>query len=114
MHSMVLVMIVEMQDKKVQEDNSPETPIEVKVYAQVNLANCPRQLLNKADLRSVEGIIFRYDHLRKNVKHVDFGEYRTYRSNLAEHYDHSIWVNLMVSTAFLWKNARSCIAYRAA
>ena len=81
----------------------------MKVYAQVNLDNCPRQSLNKSDLRSVEGIIFRYNHLRQNVKHIDFGEYRTYRSNIAEHYDHSIWVNLMVSTAFLWENARSYI-----
>ena len=74
-----------------------------------NLDNCPRKSLSSKDLRGVIGIIHRYEHLKLNVKNVDFGDYRTYRSSTNDRYDHSLWVILTVSTIKLWENARSYI-----
>ena len=82
---------------------------DVQVYVQVNLDNCPRKSLSSEDLRGVKGIIHRYEHLKLNVKNVDFGDYRTYRSSTNDRYDHSLWVILTVNTIKLWENARSYI-----
>ena len=76
---------------------------------QVNLDFCSRQVLGKEDFKSIEGIIYRYDHLKQNIAHIEYMDYRTYRSKMANKFDHSIWITLTVKTKFLWENGRSYV-----
>ena len=54
----------------------------------------------------VKGIVHRNDHMKKNVKSIEFGEYKTFRSRQENLFDHSLWIRLLVDTSRLWENGQ--------
>ena len=53
---------------------------------------------------AIEGIVSRHDHLRKNVKHIEFGSYSSGRGSDGFH--HRMSLKLSVDTSSLWDNPR--------
>ena len=102
------------KDSNIQEDDSNDSKVdktitETIVHAQIHFDQCQSSYLSQNHLQTIQGIIFRSDHLRRNVKHIEFGENRTYRSDHENSFDHQIWIRLQVDSSNLWENARSYI-----
>ena len=79
------------------------------VHAQVSFADCPRESLSSKELTSVEGILFRLDHMKQNLKSKEFGRYITRRSDDGVNFTHTLDLKLFVATERLWETARSYI-----
>ena len=79
------------------------------VHAQVSFADCPRESLSSKELTSVEGILFRLDHMKQNLKSKEFGRYSTRRSDDGVNFTHTLDLKLFVATERLWETARSYI-----
>ena len=81
----------------------------VTVYANANLSQCSRVTLSDKDFRCLEGIYHKQDHLKRNLRNVEFGKCNTYRSNCGngQLFDHIVDVKFEVDPSRLWENARS-------
>ena len=66
-------------------------------------------MIDKEDLRGIQGIVHRFEHLKQNVARIDFGDNHTYKSTKSHKFDHSIWITLTLKTTYLWENARSYV-----
>ena len=99
-----------MKDIEVQNDievNRPSVPEMVTVYAKANFSQCTREALSSNDLKALEGIYYRSDHLRRNFRSVECGSYRSHRSESEGLLDHVLDIKFTVDTSRLWENARS-------
>ena len=79
----------------------------VTVWALVSLDSCLRSSLSSNDLKAVEGIFNRLDHLRKNIVKLEFGSYNTRSGN--DVFCHDLQVKVAVDTSSLWDSARKYI-----
>ena len=84
---------------------------EILVYAQIEFDCSPTSKLTGDDLKNFEGIMFRHDHLRRNVKKIDYGQYTTRDGNdgRSRSYTHILNLKLVVDSASLWETPRSYI-----
>ena len=80
---------------------------EVAVYATVNFDHSPQDVLSSNDLKTVEGIVNRHEHLRRNIKKFEFGSYDTGRGS--DGYHHRLSLKLYVDISCLWNNPRTYI-----
>ena len=102
------VSVVEKLSEIVHEnDDSVAASAEVTVYATVNFDHSPRDVLSSNDLKTIEGIVYRHEHLRRNIKKLEFGSYDTGRGN--DGYHHRLSLKLYVDTSCLWNNPRTYI-----
>ena len=90
------------------ESESKTVPEEGLVYAEVSLDNSPNSSLLQADLRSIENLIFRQNHVRENVQNLENGQYFSIRAR-NQNFKHTIDIKLLVTKPNLWENARSYI-----
>ena len=74
----------------------------------VSFNNSPNSSLSKSDLKSLEGLIFRQNHMKENILKLEYGEYFSKKSR-NQNFMHTIEIKLVVSTKKLWENARSYI-----
>ena len=81
----------------------------VTVWSKIHFDNCCNKALTSNHLKSLEGIIFRKDHLRQNIKSIEYGHYGTERCSDGAKYDHTLDVKLGVYTERLWETPRSYI-----
>ena len=65
----------------------------------MNFDACLKDSLTAVELKAIEGIVSRYDHLRKNVKHIEFGSYNSGRGSDGIH--HRMILKLSVDTSSL-------------
>ena len=77
------------------------------VWALVTIDCSLQPNLSAQDLKRVEGILTRHDHLRRNIVKIDFGQYHTNRSD--DGFCHKLDLKLKVDTSGLWENARPYI-----
>ena len=82
---------------------------EVTVYANVNFYRCPRNNLSDNDLKTIDAILLKNDHLRCNIKKVHYGRIFNRRSSVHYLYDHFVEIELIVNTEKLWECARSYV-----
>ena len=68
------------------------------VHVKINFENCQSQKLHQEHLLTIQGIVHRNDHLKKNVKNIEIGEYRTFRGSSEYYYDHNNWMKLKVDS----------------
>ena len=61
----------------------------------------------QVDLKSLEGVIFRQNHMKENIQKLEYGKYFSNRANNNQNFKHTIEVKLTVNTKKLWENARS-------
>lgn len=87
-------------------NNGNET---VLVYSQVNFENCPKRVLTANELKVVEEILFRKDHLKQNIRSYEFGHYGTRHSDDGQDYAHTLDLKLYVETGRLWETPRSYV-----
>ena len=85
-----------------------EVPEESIIHAEVSFDNSPNASLSQADLKFLEEIIFRLNHMRNNICRLDYGEYFTSKLR-NQKFKHKLEIKLMVKTKNLWENARSYI-----
>ena len=100
-------MIVETTEK-VESKCAEEAPLTV-VYAQASINSCPHNKLRAEHFKSVESIVMRLDHLRKNIKKIELGSYRTYKGKDEEYFDHDVGYKFWVDESNLWQNTRAYI-----
>ena len=74
------------------------------VWAQVSLEASQNPTFLAQDVKRVEEILTRYDHLRRNIVKIDFGQYSTTRNE--DGFCHKLDLKLIVDTSRLWENAR--------
>ena len=79
----------------------------VTVWTLVSLDSCLRASLNADDLKAVESIFKRFDHLKKNIVELKIGTYSTRSGNGV--YCHDLHVKVIVDTGGLWDGARKYI-----
>ena len=65
--------------------------------------------MKEQDFKYVESVVYRYDHLKQNVRKIEFGNYRTSVNNDKITFDHSLSMKLIVDQSQLWSGARSYI-----
>ena len=95
------VVNVNVSKESVKDANDKKT-YEVTVHVKVNFENCQSQKLYQEHLQTIQEIVHRNDHLRKNVQNIEIRE--------SEHcYDHDIWIKLKVDSSHLWESARTYI-----
>ena len=98
----------ETQDQElVYKTNTP--PAEAIVHSQVFLENSCRRSLVQKDLDTIKGIIFRHDHLKQNIRNVEFGNYTTRKSSDENLFHHRLDMKLCVDTSNLWEGARKYV-----
>jgi len=85
---------------------SVSPPDNVVVHARVNIDSCPNQNLLDKHVKSVEGMIFHSDHLRRNIKKVEFLSYSS-RHGDNQKFDLTVGPKLWVDPSNLWENARA-------
>ena len=98
----------EVEVKK--EEITAKKPIDTEmiVYSKVNFDCCPNNKLTGNDMKIFEGILFRHDHLRRNIKKIEYGHYTTREhSNDDGLFKHAIDMKIVVDTTRLWETARS-------
>ena len=95
----------EQLDKILSAKNEPEEAI---VHAEVSFGNSPNSSLSQADLKSLEGLIFRQNHMKENIRKMEYGKYFSNRVK-NQTFKHTIEIKLSVNTKKLWENARSYI-----
>ena len=86
------------------QDTISEHPALVLVFASAVLENSPTDKLYQAELKNLQELIFRENHLEANILKLEFGQYFTYqlRNNL---FKHTLELKLYVSTRNLWEGA---------
>ena len=94
-----------MDEKNTLVKNEPEESL---VFGVVSFNNSPNSSLSKSDLKSLEGLIFRQNHMKENILKLEYGEYFSKKSR-NQSFSHTIEIKLLVSTKKLWENARSYI-----
>ena len=82
---------------------------EINVYSKVNFDCCPNDKLSSSDLKTFEGILFRHEHLRRNIKKVEYGHYSTRKDSNDGLFTHVLDMRLVVDTTRLWETGRSYI-----
>ena len=89
-------------------DSRSEHPAVVVVFATAVIENSSTEMLSQSELKNLQDLVFRDNHLKaKNLK-LEFGQYLTHgqRNHL---YKHTLELKLHVSTKNLWEGARSYI-----
>ena len=76
----------------------------VVVYATAVVENSP----GEADVKGLEGLVFRERHLQENIQKIEFGQHFSQRSRNS-HFTHTIEMKFYVKTKKLWEGARSYI-----
>ena len=80
------VSVVETLCETVDKIDDSVVAAEVAVYATVNFDHSPQDVLSSNDLKTVEGIVHRHEHLRRNIKKFEFGSYDTGRGSNGYHH----------------------------
>ena len=80
------------------------SPKEQVVWGVINFTCCQNAKLREQDLKRVEKIMNRYDHLKKNFVKIDFGQYSS--NKIDNRFSHSLDMKLLVDVSNLWENAR--------
>ena len=81
---------------------------EIIVYAQVNYNLCPESSLMDDNIKAIDKIIFRNNHMKNYVKSIEHGKIFN-RRNKSNSFDHMLEIKLTVYTTRLWESARSFI-----
>ena len=85
--------------------NEPEESL---VFGVVSFDNSPNSSLLQADLKSLEGLIFRQNHMKENIRKLEYGKYYSSKSR-TQRFKHTLEIKLVFKTKKLWENARSYI-----
>ena len=85
----------------------PPPPTEEIIFATVTFDLCKKSKLDRQDLKGIEGLLTRFDHLKQNIVNIDFGNYSTSRSENS--FCHRLDVKLLVDVSRLWEHARPYI-----
>ena len=96
---------LEQLDKTLLVKKEPEEAI---VHAGVSFGNSPNSSLSQSDLKSLEGLIFRQNHMKENIGKMEYGKYFSNKVK-NQTLNHTIEIKLSVNTKKLWENARSYI-----
>ena len=85
-----------------------EYPSVVVVFATAVIKDSAEPNLSQSEIKNLEKLIFRENHLKVNIRKFETGQYFTteIRKN---HFKHSIELRLHVSTKNLWEGARSYV-----
>ena len=108
-------VIAENSSKKPSKDTEPgDDPtdvakqlIEVIVHSSVVIENSVKETLQQADLTALQNLIFREEHLKKNISRVEFGQYFT--REIGRTFKHTLDMKLFVKARNLWEGPRSYI-----
>ena len=76
-------------------NESKTVPEEGLVYAEVSFS--PNSSVLQADLRSLENLIFRQNHVRENVRKLEYGQYFSNRAR-NQNFKHTIEIKHLVIT----------------
>ena len=87
--------------------NEPEESL---VFGVVSFNNSPNSSLLQADSKSLEGLIFRPNHMKENIRKLEYGEYYSSKSR-NQRFKHTLEIKLFVNTKKLWENAK-CYIWR--
>ena len=77
------------------------------VYAQINIENGLRKTLLEKDFKRLESIVYQYEHLKQNIRKIEFEQYRTGSNYDQTFFHHTLPVKLFVDSSRLWENPRS-------
>ena len=83
-------------------------PSEIIVHAQVNYNLCPESSLMDDNIKAIDKIIFRNNHMKNYVKSIEYGKIFN-RRNKSNSFDHMLEIKLTVYTTRLWESAWSFI-----
>ena len=80
---------------------------EVVVFATVVIEDSCKKVLEQADFIAIQELTFRENHLKENIKKLEFGQYST--KELRKGFKHSFQLIFTVGTANLWESPRGYI-----
>ena len=70
------------------------------VHAKVNFLDSPEGVLTKTDLKVLDGVLFRKDHLKRNLGKIEYGRYSTCDAD-GSLYDHCLDLKITVDASKL-------------
>ena len=85
-----------------------DQPEEVTVFVNAVIENSANDALTQADLKSLESLIFRENHLRENILKLEFGQHST-REFRNHGFKHILDLKILVNTRKLWDAPRTYI-----
>ena len=89
------------------EEKVAEPPEQIAVFVTADFEDAPKDALDQADLRSLEGIIVRQTHLKENFAKLEYGQF--YIIAHGNRYKHTLEFKIFVKTRNLWEGSRSYI-----
>ena len=96
-------------EKIAADDPKHSVSSEYLVYAKVNFHDSPEEGLTKTDLKHLDGILYRKDHLKTNLIKIEYGKYSTRNSDDGRRFDHTLDLKITVEASRLWENPRSYV-----
>ena len=81
----------------------------IDVHSQVNVESCPNRKLLDKYVKSIEAMILRYDHLKRNITKIEFLDYSSRQYDGSQQFSLRIGLKLSDDTSGLWENARSYV-----
>ena len=95
-------------NEKAEDTTSEEHPAVVVVFATAVIENSPTEDLSQSEIKNLQTLVFRENHLKTNILKLEIGEYFTHRLRNS-HFKHTLELKLFVGTTRLWEGARSYI-----